>query len=68
MLRLSLVQHEALWEPAKPVVPTSLPDTRPAPLVEVVPARPAPEYRWIKGHYVWVGNHWDWVRGHWALD
>ncbi|HEY9109111.1 MAG TPA: DNA mismatch repair endonuclease MutL [Roseateles sp.] len=34
-VRLSLVQHEALWEPAKPVVPTSLPDSRPAPLVDL---------------------------------
>jgi DNA mismatch repair protein MutL len=34
-VRLSLVQHETLWEPAKPVVPTSLPDTRPAPLIEL---------------------------------
>jgi DNA mismatch repair protein MutL len=31
-VRLSLVQHEALWQPAKPLVPTSLPDARPAPL------------------------------------
>jgi hypothetical protein len=45
-------------EPARP--------PQPAPLVEVVPARPAPEYHWVKGHYVWAGNHWDWVRGHWA--
>ncbi|MFG6413540.1 DNA mismatch repair endonuclease MutL [Roseateles sp. DC23W] len=38
-VRLSLVQHEALWEPAKPFVPTSLPDSRPAPLVDLpVPA------------------------------
>ncbi|CAM3976330.1 DNA mismatch repair endonuclease MutL [Roseateles saccharophilus] len=28
-VRLSLVQHEALWEPAKPVVSTSLPDPTP---------------------------------------
>jgi DNA mismatch repair protein MutL len=34
-VRLSLVQHEALWAPAKPLVPTSLPDTRPAPLVDL---------------------------------
>jgi hypothetical protein len=47
-------------EPARP--------PRPAPLVEVVPERPAPEYHWVKGHYVWAGNHWDWVRGHWALN
>jgi len=34
-VRLSLVQHEALWQPARPVVATSLPDTRPAPLVDL---------------------------------
>ena len=34
-VRLSLVQHEALWEPAKPLVPTSLPDTSPAPLIDL---------------------------------
>jgi len=33
-VRLSLVQHEALWQPARPVVATSLPDTQPAPLVD----------------------------------
>lgn len=30
-VRLSLAQHEALWEPAKPLVTTSLPDPTPAP-------------------------------------
>lgn len=56
----ALALSACVVEPARP--------PRPAPLVEVVPARPAPEYHWVKGHYVWVGNHWDWVRGHWALD
>lgn len=34
-VRLSLVQHEALWEPAKPLVATTLPDTSPAPLIDL---------------------------------
>ncbi|RZL35597.1 MAG: DNA mismatch repair endonuclease MutL [Rubrivivax sp.] len=34
-VRLSLVQHEALWEPTRPVVPTSLPDTQPARLMDL---------------------------------
>jgi hypothetical protein len=38
---------------------------QPAPLVEVVPAAPAPGYVWVKGHYRWEGNHWAWVPGHW---
>ncbi|MCY4744085.1 DNA mismatch repair endonuclease MutL [Pelomonas sp. UHG3] len=38
-VRLSLVQTEALWQPTRPVVPTALPDSRPAPLVDL-PALP----------------------------
>ncbi|HEY8881550.1 MAG TPA: DNA mismatch repair endonuclease MutL [Roseateles sp.] len=34
-VRLSLVQHEALWESAKPIVATTLPDARPAPAVDL---------------------------------
>ncbi|MFG6441409.1 DNA mismatch repair endonuclease MutL [Roseateles sp. LKC17W] len=34
-VRLSLVQTEALWQPARPVVPTSHPDSRPALLVDL---------------------------------
>lgn len=45
-------------EPARP--------PQPAPLVEVVPAAPAPGYHWVKGHYRWEGNHWAWVPGHWV--
>jgi hypothetical protein len=47
-------------EPARP--------PQPAPLVEVVPAAPAPGYYWVKGHYVWRHGRWEWIRGHWALD
>nr|WP_304993704.1 YXWGXW repeat-containing protein [Burkholderia plantarii] len=45
-------------EPARP--------PQPAPRVEVMPAPPAPGYRWVKGHYRWEGNHWAWVPGHWV--
>ncbi len=45
-------------EPARP--------PRPEPIVEVVPATPAPGYHWVKGHYRWEGDHWAWVHGHWA--
>ncbi len=34
-VRLSLVQHEALWESPKPIVATTLPDTGPAPLIDL---------------------------------
>lgn len=44
-------------EPARP--------PQPAPVVEVMPAAPAPGYEWVKGHYRWEGNHWQWVPGHW---
>jgi len=47
-------------EPARPV--------QPAPLVEVVPAAPAPGYHWVKGHYVWRHGRWEWIRGHWRLN
>jgi hypothetical protein len=45
-------------EPARP--------PQPEPVVEVMPAAPAPGYRWVKGHYRWEGNHWAWARGHWV--
>ncbi|MBA4215783.1 MAG: DNA mismatch repair endonuclease MutL [Methylibium sp.] len=41
-VRLSLVQHETLWSPAKPLVPTSLPDTQAAPLDDG-PGAPTPD-------------------------
>ncbi|MBN3752730.1 BcpO-related WXXGXW repeat protein [Paraburkholderia sp. Tr-20389] len=44
-------------EPARPA--------QPPPVVEVMPAPPAPGYRWVKGHYRWEANHWQWVPGHW---
>lgn len=38
---------------------------QPEPLVEVMPAAPAPGYHWVKGHYRWEGDRWVWRRGHW---
>ncbi|RZJ06815.1 MAG: DNA mismatch repair protein MutL, partial [Rubrivivax sp.] len=62
-VRLSLVQYEALWEPAKPVVPTSLPDTQSAPLIDL-PVMSTKE-DWplgraiaqIQGVYILAENH-----------
>jgi|HubBroStandDraft_5_1064220.scaffolds.fasta_scaffold124934_2 hypothetical protein len=39
---------------------------QPEPVVEVMPAAPAPGYHWVKGHYRWEGDRWVWMRGHWA--
>jgi WXXGXW repeat (2 copies) len=36
----------------------------PAPIVEVVPARPSPAH-WIKGHHVYEGGRWVWHPGIW---
>jgi WXXGXW repeat (2 copies) len=47
-------------EPARP--------PRPEPVVEVMPAAPAPGYHWVKGHYHWEGDRWVWMRGHWAAS
>jgi hypothetical protein len=29
----------------------------PAPIVEVVPARPSPRHVWVNGHHVYEGGH-----------
>ena len=55
---LALSLTACVVEPARP--------PRPAPLVEVVPATPAPGYHWVRGHYVWRVGRWEWRRGHWA--
>lgn len=58
-LALSALLGACVVEPVRP--------PRPAPLVETVPAAPAPGYHWVKGHYRWDGYRWVWVRGHWAM-
>jgi hypothetical protein len=59
-----LVLASALFLSACVVQPARPP--RPEPVVEVVPAAPAPGYHWVKGHYRWEGDRWLWMRGHWA--
>jgi hypothetical protein len=38
----------------------------PAPVVEVVPARPSPGHMWVKGHHVFEGGRWVWTPGIWV--
>ena len=38
----------------------------PAPIVEVVPARPSPNHMWVKGHHVFEGGRWNWTPGVWV--
>jgi hypothetical protein len=38
----------------------------PAPRVEVRTIQPAPDLRWIDGHYEWSGSAWQWSPGYWA--
>ncbi|MGH7590439.1 MAG: YXWGXW repeat-containing protein, partial [Gemmatimonadales bacterium] len=33
--------------------------------VEIVTARPGPDYTWIHGHWNWSGNDYIWVGGRW---
>jgi len=35
----------------------------PAPMVEVIPGAPGPDYFWIGGHWGWSGGRWSWVHG-----
>lgn len=37
----------------------------PAPIVEVLPVCPGPEFVWIPGYWYW-NNNWLWVRGCWV--
>ena len=46
--------------------PVVVPPPVPAPVVEVVPACPAPGYIWIGGSWGWCNNHWVWTRGYWG--
>jgi hypothetical protein len=47
--------------------PTIDPDPAaiPAPLVEVVPLAPGPDYSWEQGYWSWNGGRWIWVYGLW---
>jgi hypothetical protein len=38
----------------------------PAPRVEIRTIQPAPDLRWIDGHYEWSGSDWQWSPGYWA--
>jgi hypothetical protein len=39
----------------------------PAPVREVVPARPGPRYVWVSGFYRWDGRRYLWAPGYWVL-
>jgi len=41
----------------------SEPPPPPAPLVEVVPVAPGPEFLWIAGYHHWDGHRYVWVQG-----
>lgn len=38
----------------------------PAPLVEIIPPAPYPDYVWINGYWWWSGSSYVWIRGHWS--
>jgi hypothetical protein len=38
---------------------------RPADRVEVVTARPGPEYVWVGGRWERRGDEWEWISGRW---
>ncbi len=41
-------------------------DAPPAPIVEVQPVCPGPDFVWIGGVWVWgPGGRWEWERGRW---
>ena len=45
--------------------------TAPAPMVEIVPVAPGPDYVWVSGYWTWRRtaygyNHCEWVPGVWA--
>ena len=46
--------------------PVFVPPPMPAPIVEVAPACPVPDYVWVGGSWGWYDNHWVWTRGHWG--
>jgi WXXGXW repeat (2 copies) len=33
--------------------------------VEVIPARPGPEFVWIEGHWAWASRDYEWSPGRW---
>jgi len=39
----------------------------PAAIVETAPARPGPNFVWIKGYHRWDGNAYVWVPGRWEV-
>jgi hypothetical protein len=57
--------QEATYEEA-PDDETYIDQPPPAPLVEVVPVAPGPDFVWIGGYWGWDNGHhnYQWVRGH----
>lgn len=55
----------ASTEPSAATATGVAPPPQPAPLVEVVPVAPAPDYIWAPGYWSWNGGVWIWVGGHW---
>jgi len=39
----------------------------PAPMREVIVARPTPRHVWIPGYYRWSGVNYAWVPGYWTV-
>jgi hypothetical protein len=46
-----------------PIIVTQAP---PAPLHEIIPVAPGPDFVWIGGHWHWNNNRWVWNRGYFA--
>src|SRR5690348_6216944 len=63
-------EQSAASAPAQPP-PSSMaveaPVEAPAPMAEVVPVAPGPEYAWTPGFWSWDGVTWVWVRGAWVV-
>jgi hypothetical protein len=44
------------------------PPPPPAPLVEVIPVTPGPEYVWVPGRHEWNGHRYVWIGGRYDRD
>jgi hypothetical protein len=68
-LRASVAQAPATAaaSPSAAASPPLNPDpaAAPAPLVQLVPASPGPDFVWAPGYWSWNGGGWVWEYGYW---
>ena len=66
LLGAMMLTYGCVVYPAEPVgAEVEVSDDPPAPIIEVTPVAPGPDFIWVGGEWAWHGS-WVWERGHYV--